>query len=85
MKRIASCFYLWIPIQTDDNSIKEMISDAMRLESAISRMTRGEITPDELLQIAETNPMIPSIDQYIDEIEENLAEIESDTPLMSWT
>lgn len=77
MREIASCFYLWIPIQTDDNSIKEMISDAMQLESAISRMTRGAISPDELLQIAESNPMIPSIDQYIDEVEENLSELEN--------
>lgn len=82
MRQIARCFFLWIPIQTDDNSIKEMISDAMQLESAISRMTRGEITPDELLQIAETNPMIPSIDQYIEEVEENLKEVENNFQLI---
>jgi hypothetical protein len=71
-REIASCFYLWIPITNDDAALNEMIGDAMRLESAISRMVRGEISPDELIQIAESNPMIPSIDDYIGEVEENL-------------
>jgi DNA mismatch repair ATPase MutS len=77
MKALSQCFYLWIPLDTDEASIREMIGDAMQMESAVSRMTRGEISPDELLQIAEVNPMIPKIDKYIDELDENLIELES--------
>lgn len=77
MKReLANCFYLYVPLTDDDAALEEMIGDCMEIESAISRMIRGEISPDELLQIAETNPMIPSIDQYIEEVEENLEDVE---------
>lgn len=71
-RELSSCFNLWIPLDADDDSIAEMMNEAYQLESAISRMTKGEISIDELWQIAESNPMIPLIDAYQDEVEENL-------------
>ena len=69
---VGECFHLIIP----NNPLIEMqqaISDSMLVESAVKLMISGDISPEELLEMVE--PVIEDMDDYIEEVEENLIEI----------
>jgi len=69
---ISDCFYLTIPNEPEAE-VHKMIRDSFLVEQAVKVMINGSISPEELLEMVE--PVIPNMDHYIDEVEENLAEI----------
>ncbi len=68
-RELSSCFYLVIPCCDDESEFKDLLQQAMQVERATAQMMKGEISPDDFLDIVE--PGVP-IDQYLDEVEENL-------------
>lgn len=71
-RSVGECFYLIIP--TDPSlEMQQAISNSMLVESAVKLMLSGHISPEDLLEIVES--VIENIDGYIEEVEENLAEI----------
>lgn len=73
-RALSSCFYLAVPLAEDTNSLRELIGICMEVEQAVDKMMKGEITPDEFLQA--TEDFYPDVDQYIEEVEDNLEELE---------
>ena len=69
---VGDCFYLTIPNEPDAE-VQKVIRDSFLVEQAVKAMISGSISPEELLEMVE--PVIPDMDDYIDEVEENLAEI----------
>lgn len=68
-RELSSCFYLVIPCCDDESEFRELLQQAMQVERATAQMMRGEISPDDFLEMVE--PAVP-INQYLDEVEENL-------------
>lgn len=71
-KNLANCFYLQIPLDGSEAEIKALIADAMRLEQFTNLMLDGTINFEDLLEAIE--PFVPSIDNYVSEVESNLNE-----------
>ncbi|MHC5615118.1 MAG: hypothetical protein ACYTXA_30105 [Nostoc sp.] len=71
-RSLGECFHLFIP----NDPLLEMqqaISNSMLVESAVKQMISGAISPEDLLEMVE--PVIENMDNYIEEVEENLIEI----------
>ncbi|MHC5718174.1 MAG: hypothetical protein ACYTX0_40335 [Nostoc sp.] len=71
-RSVGECFHLFIP----NDPLLEMqqaISNSMLVESSVKLMLSGDISPEELLEMVE--PVVENMDDYIQEIEENLIEI----------
>lgn len=71
-RSVGECFHLIIP----NDPLVEMqqaISNSMLVESAVKLMISGAISPEDLLEMVE--PVIENMDDYIEEVEENLIEI----------
>lgn len=73
-REIGSCFYLVIPICETDDEFAQLMADANKVQSAVKSMLDGKLNPEELLESVEA--FVPDIDEYIDEVEENLEAIE---------
>ncbi|MBN3911097.1 MAG: hypothetical protein HWQ35_32515 [Nostoc sp. NMS1] len=71
-RSVGECFHLFIP-NDPFLEMQEAISNSMLVESAVKQMLSGEISPEELLEMVE--PVIENMDDYIQEVEENLIEI----------
>jgi len=69
---VGDCFYLTVPNEPEAE-LQKIIRDSFLVEKAVKAMIYGSISPEELLETVE--PVIPDMDQYLDEVEENLAEI----------
>ncbi|MEH2456533.1 hypothetical protein [Nostoc sp.] len=69
---VGDCFYLFIP-NDPLVDMRQAIKDSMLVESAVKQMLAGTISPNDLLDMVE--PVIENMDDYIEEIEKNLAEI----------
>lgn len=71
-RSVGGCFQLFIP--TDPlGEVDQAIKNSLLVDKATKQMIAGNITPDELLEMVE--PVISNMDDYIQEIEENLTEI----------
>ncbi|MEH2031547.1 MAG: hypothetical protein V7K67_18105 [Nostoc sp.] len=71
-RSVGECFYLLIP--TDPLlEMQQAIRNSMLVESAVKLMLSGAISPEDLLEMVE--PVIENMDDYIEEVEENLIEI----------
>ncbi|MEH2197807.1 hypothetical protein [Nostoc sp.] len=71
-RSVGGCFHLIIP----NDPLLEMqqaIRNSMLVESAVKLMISGAISPEDLLEMVE--PAIENMDDYIEEVEENLIEI----------
>ena len=71
-RSVGECFHLFIP----NDPLLEMqqaIKNSMLVESAVKLMFSGAISPEDLLEMVE--PAIEDMDDYIQEVEENLIEI----------
>lgn len=68
----ASCFYLLVPTCNDEQEFQALMQDAHKVAQATKKMLQGSINIEELLE--EIEPFIPSMDQYLEEIEENMEE-----------
>lgn len=71
-KEFGNCFYLIIPTCKDDAEFDALMADADKVCNATKKMLEGSINVEELLEIIES--FVPDIDNYIDEIEENMEE-----------
>ena len=69
---VGDCFYLTIPNEPEAE-VQNIIKNSFLIEKAVKAMVSGFISPEELLEMVE--PVIEDMDQYIDEVEDNLAEI----------
>ena len=71
-RAVGNCFYLLIPNCQDESEFAALMHDAAQIESATTRMLKGEINIEELLESVEA--FIPSMDIFLEEVEENLNE-----------
>ncbi|RAM49475.1 MAG: hypothetical protein C6Y22_22230 [Hapalosiphonaceae cyanobacterium JJU2] len=72
---IHDCFSLVIPVCEDDSEFIELMNNAYIVQQSVTSMLNGSISPDDLIQSVES--FIPSIDEYIDEVESNLNECQT--------
>jgi hypothetical protein len=79
-RALSSCFYLSVPLVDDEKGQRELFARVSRHEKAVTKMLKGEITPDDLIdatsEFAGINP-----DVYLDELEENLETVEEEIQL----
>lgn len=68
-REIRKCFSLIIPASPEEE-MREAIQATMVVDRATKAMVRGEISPDELLEMCE--PHLNDIDSYIEQVDENL-------------
>lgn len=71
-RNFGNCFYLVIPNCDSDDEFYAIMEDARKVEQATKSMLEGSISIEELLEAVE--PFVPSIDDYIEEVEENMEE-----------
>ncbi|MEH2161608.1 MAG: hypothetical protein V7K38_11285 [Nostoc sp.] len=71
-RSVGECFHLFIP-NDPFLEMQQAISNSMLVESAVKLMISGAISPEDLLEMVE--PAIENMDDYIEEVEENLIEI----------
>lgn len=71
-RNFGSCFYLIVPVCENDEEFNALMQDAQRAEQATKLMLQGSITIEDLLEAVEC--FVPSIDNYIEEVENNLQE-----------
>ena len=73
-RQVSNSFYLHIPLQGKvDEEIRQLIAHSMHVEQATRLMVEGSIDIEDLLEYVE--PVIPDMDDYIDEVEESLIEV----------
>jgi len=66
---IGGCFHLYIPLDPE-TEVRQAIHNSMVVEKAVKLMLNGQASPDEILDLIE--PVVDSVDDYIQEVEENL-------------
>lgn len=71
-KELGSCFYLQIPVTGSEAEIREFMEYARAVEAATQLMLSGRLSFVDLMECIE--PYVPSIDEYVDEVEGNLNE-----------
>lgn len=71
-REFSSCFHLLIPVCDSDEEFQALMKDADKVMKATQKMLKGSINIEELLETIEV--FIPSMDDYIKEIEENMEE-----------
>jgi hypothetical protein len=71
-RELGSCFYLVIPICGNDDEFAALMEDAKKVEQATIKMLNGSINIEELIESIEG--FVPSIDSYLEEVEENMNE-----------
>ncbi len=71
-KELGSCFYLQIPLTGSEQEIREFMEYARAVEAATQLMLSGHLSFVDLMECIE--PCVPSIDEYVEEVEENLNE-----------
>lgn len=69
-RAIGRCFYIQIPLYQDESSIKEQIHQATKIEKAVDLMLDGSASIWEMFELIED--AIPNMDQYTDEVSQNL-------------
>lgn len=74
-RQLADCFYLAIPLCDDETQMRHLLDDCAQVERSVARMLKGDISPEELLEAVEG--FVPSIDKYIEEVEENLEQLQT--------
>ena len=67
---LGNCFYLLIPVCDSDEEFNALMQNAQKVEQATKLMLDGSITIEDLLEAVEA--FIPSIDNYIEEVSENM-------------
>ena len=74
---VESNFHLFIPLspETAQEEMQQAISKTMLVEKAARLMTKGGISPEELLEMVEPVIETSNMDDYIEEIEEGLTEL----------
>ena len=72
-RQIRQCFSIVLVPSNPEQEMQNAIRASIIVDQATTAMLRGQISPDDLLEMVE--PYLSDIDQYIDEVEENLAEI----------
>ncbi|MBH8578351.1 hypothetical protein I8752_36520 [Nostocaceae cyanobacterium CENA369] len=72
-RQIRQCFSVIIIPHNPEQEMQSAIQASMIVDRATKAMIRGEISPDDLLEMVE--PYLDDVDKYIEEVEENLAEI----------
>lgn len=71
-RQLGGCFYLVVPLVEDDRELEELIHQATRVEKAVELMLDGKTPIWEMLELVED--AVPSMDQYVNEVEQNLYE-----------
>lgn len=69
---IGDCFYIFISADPETD-MRRAVQASLLMEDAVKQMLHGKITPDELLEMVE--PIVDDVDSFVEEVEENLAEI----------
>ena len=71
-KNLANCFYLQVPLTGSDLEIEQLIAQAIKIEQFTDSMLNGSMSFENLLESIEQ--FVPSMDNYLDEVETNLDE-----------
>jgi len=71
-QEFGRCFYLVIPICNNEAEFAALMEDAQKVEQATIRMLNGSINIEDLIESVEG--FVPSMDSYLEEIEENMNE-----------
>lgn len=69
-RELGDCFYIHIPLCQDEASINEQIQQAMRIEKAVDMMLDGSASIWDMFELIED--AVPNMDQYTDEVGQNL-------------
>lgn len=79
-RRIGSCFYPLIYLDCSWDECYAQLEIANKVEAATKKMLDGDITAEEMLEMIEG---CFDMDQYLDEVEENL-EAASSSLILLW-
>ena len=71
-REFGRSFYLLIPVCDDEQEFQALMEDAEKVSQATKKMLQGSINIEDLLETIE--PFIPSMDDYLEEVEQNLEE-----------
>lgn len=74
-QEVGSQFAIWVPTGDEDLQAEYMLV-ANQAQAYIDRMLKGEISPGELIEGLSDFLPIP-VENYIDEVEENLKDLEN--------
>lgn len=69
-RQLGSCFYLPISLQQAEDDIREAVANSIAIERATKLMLDGSMSFEDLLEAIEE--YIPDMDDYVEEVEENL-------------
>lgn len=72
-RQLGDCFYLVIDLDRAEEEIQLALEHQYQVEQATNAMLNGSVSPEELMEMIE--PFIPDMDQYQDEVEQNLADL----------
>ncbi|QLE41684.1 hypothetical protein FD723_15510 [Nostoc sp. C052] len=72
-RQIRQCFSVIIIPHNPQQEMQSALQASMIVDQATKAMIRGDISPDDLLEMVE--PYLDDVDEYIQEVEDNLNEI----------